>query len=150
MAFVRKKGKSYYLVHNVREDGRVRQVHLACLGNRPRVTEEVVQQVREAHPGLEIDWPAVRQRASQSFASPFTDPEGVRQLARSLRGLVLDVNEMDWDTVSRQAGGEMNELVQEMRTLRTALENKLGAWTGRAPSGAPHSPDWGEERKVSG
>jgi hypothetical protein len=70
MAFVRKKGKSYYLVHNVREDGRVRQVHLACLGNRPRVNDEVIKQVQQSHPDLQIDWDAVRNRASESFASP--------------------------------------------------------------------------------
>lgn len=150
MAFVRKKGRSYYLVHNVREDGRVRQVHLACLGNRPRVTEEVVEQVREAHPGLDIDWSAVRQRANQSFTSPLADPEGVRQLARGLRSLVLDIKEMDWDVISRQARGELNELVQEMRALRTALDEKLGAWTGREPSGAGANQQWSEERKVSG
>lgn len=150
MAFVRKKGKSYYLVHNVREDGRVRQVHLACLGNRPRVTDEVVQQVREAHPGLEIDWAAVRQRANQGFASPFADPDGLRQLARAIRSLVLDINELDWEAVSRQAAGELADLLQEMRALRAALDGKLSTWTGRAPSSAAQSSDWGEQQKVGG
>ena len=147
MAFVRKKGKSYYLVHNVREDGRVRQVHLACLGNRPRVTEEVVQQVRQAHPGLEIDWAAVRQRANESFASPFADPEGVRQLSRGIRGLVMDLNELDWELVARHAGSEMQELVQDLRTLRGALDAKLSAWTSRAPGSTPADASSLEARK---
>ncbi|MGH9533748.1 MAG: hypothetical protein ACRD2E_02695 [Terriglobales bacterium] len=150
MAFVRKKGKSYYLVHNVREDGRVRQVHLACLGNRPRVTDEIVQQVRQAHPGIEIDWSAVRQRATESFASPFADPEGVRQLARALRSLNMDINELDWEVASRHAGAELSELTQEMRALRSSLDAQLTAWTGRAPSSAPASRSWEEERKVEG
>jgi len=29
MAFLRRKGNAFYLVHNVREGGRVRQLHLA-------------------------------------------------------------------------------------------------------------------------
>ncbi len=42
MAFIRKRGESYYLVHNVRQEGRVRQIHLACLGRRPRISDDVV------------------------------------------------------------------------------------------------------------
>ena len=36
MAFLRRKGNSYYLVHNVREHGKVKQLYLAPLGERPR------------------------------------------------------------------------------------------------------------------
>ena len=32
MAFIRKRGNAYYLVHNVRKKGHVRQLHLARLG----------------------------------------------------------------------------------------------------------------------
>ena len=32
MAFVRRKGNTFYLVHNVRRGGKVRQLHLARLG----------------------------------------------------------------------------------------------------------------------
>ena len=35
MAFVRRKGNTFYLVHNVRHGGKVRQLHLARLG-KPR------------------------------------------------------------------------------------------------------------------
>lgn len=35
MAFVRRKGNSYFLVHNVRRDGKVKQIHLAKLENAP-------------------------------------------------------------------------------------------------------------------
>src|SRR6185437_310361 len=87
MAFVRKKGKSYYLVHNDREDGHVRQVHLACLGNRPRISNEVLEQVRQSHPQLQIDWAAVRARAADTFVSPFADLEGAQMLVRSMRTL---------------------------------------------------------------
>ncbi len=48
MAFVRRKGNSYYLVHNVRRDGKVRQLHLARLGERARITDEVVREVTKS------------------------------------------------------------------------------------------------------
>ena len=44
MAFVRRKGNTYFLVHNVRRQGKVQQLHLARLGERPRITDEVVRQ----------------------------------------------------------------------------------------------------------
>jgi hypothetical protein len=125
MAFVRKKGKSYYLVHNVREDGRVRQVHLACLGNRPRVSDEVIEQVKQSHPNLQIDWDAVRGRASETFASPFADVEGVQQLIRNLRNLTLDLHELDLQLLHSRVGERVPELLQEMGELRGALEQKL-------------------------
>src|SRR6185312_11921753 len=99
MAFVRKKGKSFYLVHNVREDGHVRQVHLACLGNRPRVSDEVLAQVRQAHPQLQIDWDAVRARAAETFVSPFVDMEGAEMLIRSMRTLHEDLGELDFEAL---------------------------------------------------
>lgn len=133
MAFVRRKGKSFYLVHNVREDGRVRQVHLACLGNRPRITDEVAQQVRASHPDLDIDWSAVRRRAAESFASPFSDPEGVRQLARTMRGLILDLKELDLNLLARHGEGPLRDLRQEMGSLSGVLSEKEREWASRPP-----------------
>jgi hypothetical protein len=45
MAFVRRKGNSYYLVHNVRRGGKVRQLTLRATGKRARITDEVVREV---------------------------------------------------------------------------------------------------------
>ncbi|HZT73360.1 MAG TPA: hypothetical protein VE996_06900 [Terriglobales bacterium] len=142
MAFVRKKGKSFYLVHNVREDGRVRQVHLACLGNRPRISDEVIEQVRNEHPGLEIDWGAVRKRASETFASPFADVEGVRQLSRSIRALTLDLKELDLRELGRQPEQTRSELMSELHGLRDALEEKFNQGT------APESAQAGREEEA--
>lgn len=134
MAFVRKKGKSYYLVHNVREDGHVRQVHLACLGNRPRVSDEVLDQVRASHPQLQIDWDAVRARAAETFVSPFADLEGAQMLVRSMRTLQQDLEELNFGllrTRARERGqaevGEtrIHELLKQMAELRSQLEYKL-------------------------
>ena len=50
MAFVRRKGNSYYLVHNVRRQGKIEQIHLANLGERPRITDDVVRSVSREYP----------------------------------------------------------------------------------------------------
>ncbi|HUX66541.1 MAG TPA: hypothetical protein VMV31_03545 [Terriglobales bacterium] len=134
MAFVRKKGKSYYLVHNVREDGHVRQVHLACLGNRPRVSDEVLAQVRQAHPQLQIDWEAVRARAAETFVSPFADLEGVALLLRSIRTLHQDLEELNLTLLrsrlhergqGEEAEARVRELLGAMEGLRAQLDAKL-------------------------
>jgi len=58
MAFVRRKGNAYYLVHNVRRGGKVRQLHLARLGDRARITDEIVRAVsQEHHSGTQLAYP---------------------------------------------------------------------------------------------
>ncbi len=54
MAFVRRKGNAFYLVHNVRRGGKVRQLHLARLGDRARITDRVVREVSKKHPFVEL------------------------------------------------------------------------------------------------
>ena len=146
MAFVRKKGKSFYLVHNVRENGHVRQVHLACLGNRPRLSDEILEQVRQAHPQLQIDWEAVRARAAETFTSPFAEPDGALLLLRAMRTLRQDLEELDLESVRRQwrerapeeAEARVEELLAGMEALRTQLEAKLRhppAWQGSGNAG---------------
>ncbi len=56
VAFVRRKGNTYFLVHNVRRQGKVQQLHLARLGERPRITDDVVRKVSRNHPFLDLDW----------------------------------------------------------------------------------------------
>ena len=60
VAFIRRKGNSFYLVHNVRRGGKVRQIHLARLGDRARITDEVVREVSRKHPFVELNWQALR------------------------------------------------------------------------------------------
>jgi len=64
MAFVRRKGNSFYLVHNVRRDGKVRQLHLARLGNRARITDDVVREVSKKHPFVELNWRTLREQVN--------------------------------------------------------------------------------------
>ena len=64
MAFVRRKGNSYYLVHNVRRRGKVEQLYLARLGERPHITDEIVREVSRNHPMLELDWSRLREEVN--------------------------------------------------------------------------------------
>lgn len=158
MAFVRRKGKSYYLVHNVREDGHVRQVHLACLGNRPRISDEVLSQVRQAHPQLQIDWDAVRARAAETFVSPFADLEGAHLLVRALRTLRQDLEELNLGllrtrllerTPPEEAEQKIRDLLDEMEQLRTQIETKLKLAPGAVghPAAEVHSETERESRR---
>ena len=56
MAFVRRKGNAFYLVHNVRRGGKVQQLHLARLGERARITDDIVREVTKKHPFVELNW----------------------------------------------------------------------------------------------
>ena len=64
MAFVRRKGNTYFLVHNVRRQGKVRQLHLARLGERPKITDDVVRSVSRNHPFLQLDWSSLREQVN--------------------------------------------------------------------------------------
>src|SRR6266576_1124785 len=64
MAFVRRKGNLFYLVHNVRRGGKVLQLHLARLGDRAQITDEVVREVSKKHPFMELNWSALREQLS--------------------------------------------------------------------------------------
>ncbi len=125
MAFVRKKGKSFYLVHNVRENGRVRQVHLACLGNRPRVNPEIIGQVKQEHPEMEIEWDVVRERAASTFHPPFHEAEGLEDLIYDLRSLSQDMRELRLDALRARFPEMSRTLVQELRQLQTELSQVL-------------------------
>ena len=126
MAFVRRKGKSYYLVHNVRRRGKVRQLHLAPLGHRPRITDEVVRQVSRNHPLLDLDWPRVRDAISSRVELYNSNSQHAQELAESLRSLNMDLAELSPPLlVLAGQGGASNELVTQLRLLRSTLDIKL-------------------------
>src|SRR5260370_17896552 len=77
MAFVRRKGNSFYLVHNVRRGGKVRQLHLARLGDRARITDEVIREVSKKHPFVELNWRRLPGQLNHQvdLANP-TSPQG--------------------------------------------------------------------------
>src|SRR2546428_11972334 len=74
MAFVRRKGNSYYLVHNVRRGGKVKQLHLARLGVRAKITDTVVREVSKKHPFVDLNWRALRDQLNQQINRPIPIP----------------------------------------------------------------------------
>ena len=88
MAFVRRKGNSYYLVHNVRRDGKIQQLHLARLGERARITDEVVREVTKKHPFVDLNWNALRERVSNQINLADPNSPAVQKLINSLRELM--------------------------------------------------------------
>lgn len=59
MAFVRWRGNSAELLTTVYDQGRSRQVRLACLGGAYCVAPEVRAQVASRFPNIRVDWEAV-------------------------------------------------------------------------------------------
>ena len=126
MAFVRRKGKSYFLVHNVRRQGKVRQLHLARLGGRPRITDDVVRKVSRNHPFLDLDWPRLREQVNSrielfDLRSPY-----VQNLVHSVRNLNLDLADLSPPMLRlTDRSNSSRELVTQLRLLRSTLDVKL-------------------------
>lgn len=126
MAFVRRKGNSYFLVHNVRRRGKVRQLHLARLGERPRITDDVVRQVSRKHPLLELDWSSLREQVNSrvelfDVRSPF-----VQSLMLSVRDLNMDLADLSPPMLLlTDRSNSSQELVMQLRLLRSTLDVKL-------------------------
>ena len=91
MAFLRRKGNTFYLVHNVREGDRVKQLHLAKLGERPRITDDVVRQVTRTYPLVDVDWNELREQVNNRVE--LFDPKSnqIQKLVSTLRTLNLDL-----------------------------------------------------------
>ena len=126
MAFLRRKGNTYYLVHNVRQRGKVKQLHLARLGERPRITDDVVREVSREHPSIAVDWTALRETVNNR--ADVYDPNSgyVRKLVSSLRNLNLELGDLFPPllkvTRGRTAGAE---LVTQLRLLQSTVGYKL-------------------------
>jgi hypothetical protein len=126
VAFVRRKGNTYFLVHNVRRRGKVQQLHLARLGETPRITDDVVRKVSRNHPFLDLDWSRLRQQVSSrielfDIRSPY-----VKNLMHSLRNLNLDLADLSPPLlVLTDRANSSRELVTHLRLLRSTLDIKL-------------------------
>ncbi|HLV94169.1 MAG TPA: hypothetical protein VKS44_03175 [Candidatus Acidoferrales bacterium] len=134
MAFVRRKGNSYFLVHNVRRQGKVRQLHLARLGERPRITDDVVRQVARKHPLLDLDWSTLREQVNGrvelfDVRSPF-----VQNLMHSVRDLNLDLADLSPPMLLlTDRSNSSRELVMQLRLLRSILDVKLNQFERTEP-----------------
>ena len=127
MAFIRKRGESYYLVHNVREEGRVRQLHLARLGRWPRISEEVVQGVASKHPFVQVDWKGLRAKTARTIVQPFEhDSRYLRDLIIAIRNLHLDLADLPLPVLELTKDRELSaQLIAGLKLLRGTLDVKL-------------------------
>lgn len=133
MAFVRRKGNTYYLVHNVRRAGKVKQLHLARLGERPRITEEIVRQVTRAYPFVDVNWASLREQVNNQVDLFDSKSAYVRKLLANLRTLNLDLADLFpplLDVTDAPATGQ--ELVTQLRLLHSTVGVKLDQFD-RAP-----------------
>jgi hypothetical protein len=132
MAFVRRKGNSYYLVHNVRRGGKVQQLHLARLGERARITDEIVREVTKKHPFVELNWRALREQLNNQI--DLADPESpaVQKLVQSLRNLNLDLADL-FPSVLRlsESPAVAHELLVQLRLLNSTIQVKLDQFRQR-------------------
>jgi hypothetical protein len=127
MAFIRKRGDSYYLVHNVRQAGRVRQIHLACLGHRPRINDDVVRGVASKHPFLRVDWKELRAKTSRNLVQPFAhDSRYFRDLLLAIRNLHFDLADLPLPLLELTKDRELSaDLIAGLKLLRATLDVKL-------------------------
>jgi len=126
VAFVRRKGKSYFLVHNVRRQGKVRQLHLARLGGRPRITDDVVRKVSRNHPFLDLDWPRLREQVNSRIELFDVRSPYVQNLMHSVRNLNLDLADLSPPMLRlTDRSNSSRELVTQLRLLRSTLDVKL-------------------------
>jgi len=141
MAFVRRKGNSFYLVHNVRRGEKVQQLHLARLGQRGRITEEVVKEVSKKHPFVELNWRALREQYKHS--ADLADPQSpaVQKLVSSLRTLNLELADVLPPLVRFSESPVMaRELLVQLRLLQSTIQVKLEQFDrGRGRYGSPQA-----------
>ena len=126
MAFVRRKGNAFYLVHNVRRGGKVRQLHLARLGDRARITERVVREVAKKHPFVELNWRALREQINSHLDLADPNSPAVQKLVAALRALNMDLADL-FPPILRisESPAVARELLVQLRLLQSTLQVKL-------------------------
>jgi len=126
VAFVRRKGNSFYLVHNVRRGGKVRQLHLARLGGRAKITDDVVREVSKRHPFVELNWRALRERTNQQVNLGDLSSPAVQKLISTLRALNLDLADL-FPPLLRisESPAAARELHVQLRLLLSTIQVKL-------------------------
>ena len=133
MAFVRRKGNAYYLVHNVRHGGKVKQLHLARLGERPRITDDVMRQVNRTYPFVDVNWRELRAQMNTRVELFNSKSIYVRKLIATLRTLNLDLADLFPPLLDvSEAPATGHELVTQLRLLHSTVGVKLDQFD-RAP-----------------
>jgi len=132
MAFVRRKGNSLYLVHNVRRGGKVRQLHLGRLDEDGRISDRVVHEVSKKHPFVELNWRVLREQASQKINLADPNSREVQKLVSTLRSLHLELADLFPPVVRfSESPAVSKELLVQLRLLQATIELKLGQFDPR-------------------
>ncbi len=126
MAFVRRKGNTFYLVHNVRHGEKVQQLHLARLGKRARITDEVVREVSKKHPFIDLNWRLLREQLNGQLDLADPNSPMVQKLVSNLRNLNLDLADV-FPPLFRlsESPAVARELLLQLRLLQSTLQVKL-------------------------
>ena len=138
MAFIRRKGNAFYLVHNVRRGGKVRQLHLARLGDRARITDRVVREVSKKHPFVDLNWRALREQLNTHLDLADRNSPAVQKLITELRLLNLDLADL-FPPILRISESPVvaRGLLVQLRLLQSTLQVKLAQFDhGRGRFGA--------------
>jgi hypothetical protein len=126
MAFVRRKGNAYYLVHNVRRGGKVRQLHLARLGDRARITDDVVKAVSKKHPFIDLNWRSLREQLDHQIDLADPQSPAVQKLVQALRNLNLDLADLFPQMLRlSESPAVARELLLQLRLLHSTIQVKL-------------------------
>jgi len=127
MAFIRKRGSIYYLVHNRRQQGRVRQLYLARLGRRARINDEVIEEVTAKHPFVHVDWKRLRERVARELVQPATDDSRyLRGLVSTVRNAHLEISDLQLPELNITTDRELRlQLTSELKLLQGTLNLKL-------------------------
>jgi len=104
----------------------VRQLHLARLGERARITDQVVREVSKKHPFVELNWRALREQMNQQVDLADGSSPAIQKLVSNLRALNLELADLfppllrisETPTVAR-------ELLVQLRLLQSTLQVKL-------------------------
>jgi hypothetical protein len=141
VAFLRRKGNAFYLVHNVRKGGRVKQLHLAKLGERPRITDEIVRQVSRSHPFVDVNWSQLREQVNNRVELFDPESDQVQRLVSNLRNLNLDLADLFPPLLDISQAPEAGlEIIMQLRLLHSTVGVKLdqfdrsprrGVWAAR-------------------
>src|SRR5262249_1615266 len=126
MAFVRRKGNSFYLVHNVRRGGKVRQLHLARLGENARITDKVVREVSKKHPFVELNWKVLREQLNGQINLADANSPAVQKLLAALRSLNINLADLFPPVLQiSESPNVARELLVQMRLLQATIQVKL-------------------------
>jgi hypothetical protein len=135
MAFIRKRGNMYYLVHNLRHRRRVRQLYLASLGHRARINDEVIADVMAKHPFVPVDWKRLREKASGELQPLKDDSRYLRSLLSTIHNVHLEIGDLQFLELYATPNRELrSQLTSELRLLQGTLNLKLREIRRHKPS----------------